>query len=306
MKLKTLEESSLVSWIISEDLAGTPPTDKEIKEMVKGYFQLVGRSTKLSKNRLARFGYRHPEIKKVSGRTIQSARYSALKSPKLSRFFDYLEQALKTFNTDGHNIHNMDETPFFPGDTGKVQMDTASSSSSSQSTAELKAPENCIHVTIIECIGAKGFHIDPFIIFPGSSSLEDFTPQNSEKVPKWLMVNKDKALLDSDVCLKWLNEVFIPQTTPSNPEEYRLLILDSHFIHLSKKFIFTSWKYKIALLYLPAHSTHLLQPLDVCCLGPLKKAYQDLVDDVLKTCDLDVENDVFLFYYNKAREKNIE
>jgi hypothetical protein len=54
---------------------------------------------------------------------------------------------------------------------------------------------------------------------------------------------------------------------------YRLLILDGHESHNSVEFNEYCSEHKIITLCMPAHSSHLLQPLDVGCFSPLKRAY---------------------------------
>ncbi len=54
---------------------------------------------------------------------------------------------------------------------------------------------------------------------------------------------------------------------------YRLLILDGHESHHSTEFELFCKTENIATLYMPPHSSHFLQPLDVGCFGPLKQAY---------------------------------
>jgi hypothetical protein len=54
---------------------------------------------------------------------------------------------------------------------------------------------------------------------------------------------------------------------------YRLLILDGHESHHSAGFELHCKEHKIITLCMPAHSSHILQPLDVGCFGPLKQAY---------------------------------
>jgi hypothetical protein len=54
---------------------------------------------------------------------------------------------------------------------------------------------------------------------------------------------------------------------------YRLLILDGHGSHLTIEFEDFCKAHHIITLCMPPHSSHLLQPLDVGCFGPLKKAY---------------------------------
>ena len=51
------------------------------------------------------------------------------------------------------------------------------------------------------------------------------------------------------------------------------LIYDGHASHVSLDVIEWTKKKKIILFVLPPHTSYLLQPLDVGCLGPFKSAY---------------------------------
>ena len=55
---------------------------------------------------------------------------------------------------------------------------------------------------------------------------------------------------------------------------YRMLIVDGHSSHIAWPVVEYALDHDIILYCLPAHSTHLMQPLDVACFGPLAKAYQ--------------------------------
>lgn len=52
-----------------------------------------------------------------------------------------------------------------------------------------------------------------------------------------------------------------------------MLILDGHASHISTAAIEFCIRQKIILLCLPAHTTHILQPLDVGVFGPLGKLH---------------------------------
>jgi hypothetical protein len=56
---------------------------------------------------------------------------------------------------------------------------------------------------------------------------------------------------------------------------YRLLILNGYGSHATFRFKELAHKYKIILLYLPAHTTHRLQPLDVGIFGPQSGFYSN-------------------------------
>jgi len=60
--------------------------------------------------------------------------------------------------------------------------------------------------------------------------------------------------------------------------KYRLLILDGHTSHFNWAFFEFCLNNKIIPFCLPAHSTHLLQPLDVGLFGPLQRYYSNGLD----------------------------
>jgi hypothetical protein len=56
--------------------------------------------------------------------------------------------------------------------------------------------------------------------------------------------------------------------------EWRLLVIGGHHTHTTVDFMWECFLNKIYILFLPAHSTHFLQPLDVAVFAPLKKAFR--------------------------------
>lgn len=74
--------------------------------------------------------------------------------------------------------------------------------------------------------------------------------------------------------MEWLKTVFIPQTVPRDPLEPRLLILDGHGSHETLEFMWECYLANIYLLFLPPHTSHVLQPLDLMVFAALKNAYR--------------------------------
>src|SRR5450755_3716280 len=71
-------------------------------------------------------------------------------------------------------------------------------------------------------------------------------------------------------------------------EAYRLLLLNNHNNYATFEFKLLANKYKIILLYLPAHTTHRLQPLDIGIFGPLTYFYSNEVVDFSRWSGLNV------------------
>jgi hypothetical protein len=70
--------------------------------------------------------------------------------------------------------------------------------------------------------------------------------------------------------LEWVRH-FEEFTAPRKVGVYRLLVLDGHESHHSDAFEEYCKERNIITLYIPAYSSHLLQPLDFSWFSPLKR-----------------------------------
>ena len=75
------------------------------------------------------------------------------------------------------------------------------------------------------------------------------------------------------MALEWLEKVFIPQTKPRD-RLARLFILNGHRSHETTDFHWKCLEHDIYLLFLPAHTLHVLQPLDLIVFSSLKRLYR--------------------------------
>lgn len=80
---------------------------------------------------------------------------------------------------------------------------------------------------------------------------------------------------DNELGLKWFEEHFQPLTkNTSRASRWRILVYDGHASHITTGVIQFCIKHNIALLCLPPHKTHILQPLDIKLFASLQIAYQ--------------------------------
>jgi len=54
-----------------------------------------------------------------------------------------------------------------------------------------------------------------------------------------------------------------------------MLCVDNHNSHITTQFMYECFIHDIQLAYLPSHSTHVLQPLDVGCFRCLSESIED-------------------------------
>lgn len=73
--------------------------------------------------------------------------------------------------------------------------------------------------------------------------------------------------MTSELFLNWFTKSFVPHVKGDTPS---LLIFDGHSSHVTADLITAAQANGITILKLPAHTSHILQPLDVACFRGLK------------------------------------
>jgi hypothetical protein len=81
--------------------------------------------------------------------------------------------------------------------------------------------------------------------------------------------------------------------------------VDGHESYNNYKFHKYCEEQKIIALCMPLHSSHLLQPLDVGCFAPLKRAYGDQISGLAQYSTKQIKKEAFLLAFRAAFEKAI-
>jgi hypothetical protein len=174
--------------------------------------------------------------------------------------------------------------------------------SSKKKKAYIKSLENREWVSIIESVSATGRKLRCVVIFKGQSL--QTTWFRSESVPDWLYTTSENGWTSKAIGAEWLQRIYIPESAPQL-DRYRLLLLDAHSSHVDIEFLWLCKQNKIELLFLPAHSTHLLQPLDLSVFSVTKTKYRNQIRDLASLDDAaPIKKERFITYYYKAREES--
>lgn len=84
---------------------------------------------------------------------------------------------------------------------------------------------------------------------------------------------------------------------------YRMLILDGHSSYATTEFDKFCTDKRIIPLYMPPHSSHILQPLDISCFSPLKHIYGRSTTEMMQKGIHSICKDDFLFLYPSAHQR---
>ena len=130
-----------------------------------------------------------------------------------------------------------------------------------------------------------------------------FTDDN---IPDWQIATSSKCWTANCIALRWLKGIFLlpetARTLPNGRLAPRLLVLDGHGSHVNVEFMWECKQNSVELLFLLAHSSHVLQPLDLGTFSPLKSRYRREIADLACIDDAaPVKKRRFVRCYQKAR-----
>ncbi len=165
------------------------------------------------------------------------------------------------------------------------------------------APHTRESATILECVSASGCPIRPTIILKAKTHRNTWYPNNKNGPAGWYYATSPNGYTDDELGLLWLEKVFEEQTASLARGQRQIRITDGHGSHETADFLTFCFSHNIMLLRLPAHTSHLTQPLDVGCFGPLKKYYRDEVERLCQGGANKIQKRTFIDIYNYARTK---
>ncbi|KAG6989282.1 hypothetical protein FocnCong_v021175 [Fusarium oxysporum f. sp. conglutinans] len=261
------QEDDLVNYIIERERAFQPLTKKDIHDFAQALSSVNGQVCYIGKNWVDRFFTRHSSIELKPSRVIESARKRCVTKESLSEYYDGLNWVVNMKKITRPYMYNVDETGVQIGETnGGIVAGTAMTSSS-----ERIKSDNTTWSSIIESVSADGRRLTPCVVFTGENLQGQWFPA---VFPDWKYTCSPTGWSNSDIFVRWFMGVFVPQTKPKDPNQWRLLVLDQHKSHITAELMKKAWLHKIWLSWLPSHSSHITQPLDVAVFGPLKTYYR--------------------------------
>lgn len=196
-------------------------------------------------------------------------------------------------------IFNFGETGFTMGIISASKFITSSEISGKP---QLLWPGNREWVTTIKCTNASGWAIPSTITFKGKVPKEGWF-EEACLPDDWRIELSPNGWTSDETGLRWLQKCFIPATTSRKVGRHQLLVIDDHGSHLTPQFNKVCNDNNMIAICMPAHSSHLLQPLDIGCFGPLKRAYGSLVDSKMRLGFSHINKLDFLKAYTEAHRE---
>jgi hypothetical protein len=252
------------------------------------------------------FVKRQPELRTRYTRRYDYQRAKCEDQKVIREWFALVRNVKAKYGIVDDDIYNFDETGFI---MGIIFAGMVVTTSDGRSKAKLAQPGNREWATVIQGVNALGWAIPPFIILAAQYHLANWYTECNLPAD-WRIATTDNGWTTNAVGLDWIKH-FDFHTAPRTKGKYRLLILDGHESHHSTEFELYCQQNNIITLCMPPHSSHLLQPLDVGCFGPLKQAYGRQVEDLMRVHINHVSKLEFLCAFRQAffastTERNIQ
>ncbi|KAF7573919.1 hypothetical protein PtrM4_055420 [Pyrenophora tritici-repentis] len=198
--------------------------------------------------------------------------------PALIRtWFKLVEETKAKYGICDEDVYNFDEAGFM---MGKITTQLVITGAERRGRPKTLQPGNREWVTLIAAISAAGWLVPPFLIFAGQYHLSAWYEE--AEIPRdWAIAVSDNGWTNNELGVEWLKH-FNAHTQARSIGARRLLIVDGHKSHQSLAFQELCKENNIYTLCMPPHSSHLLQPLDVGCFSPLKRAYSREVESLMR------------------------
>ena len=246
-----------------------------------------------------RFLQRYPHLKSRYSRKYDYQRALCEDSEKILAWFGRVQKTIEENGVLECDIYNFDETGFQMGIASTAKVVTRSDRKNRPVVVQ---PGNREWVTVIECINSIGWNLDPIIILEGKVHISTWYVGST--LPKtWRIGISDNGWTTDALIFEWLQKVFEPQTRSRTTGRYRLLILDGHGSHITPAFDKFCKEHSILTEYMPSHSSHPHQPLDVSCFSVIKQAYGNLVKAEIGLGVHYIDKPLFLELIQDARKK---
>jgi DDE superfamily endonuclease/helix-turn-helix, Psq domain len=303
--LTELEESTIVQYILDLDSRSFPPRLCDVEDMANRL--LAARDApKVGKRWASNFVKRQSQLKTRSFRRYDYQRAKCEDPEIICAWFALVRNTIAKYGIAESDIYNFDETGFM---MGIISTGTVVTSSERRSNAKLAQPGNREWVTVIQGVNSQGWSIPPFIIVAGKYHLSSWY-ENSTLPQDCVIATSDNGWTTNERGLEWIQH-FDKHTKPRTTGGYRLLLMDGHESHHSTDFELYCKDKNIITLCMPPHSSHILQPLDVGCFGPLKQAYGRQIEKKMRAGTSHITKDdffpaFFAAFQDAMTEKNVQ
>ena len=266
------EEEEMVCFLNICATLGYARSKKQVVSLVQFLVSAKGLNVKVSDGWWQGFVKRHGNLTLRAAEPLAYARAISSQPEVLNQYYTVLEETLEKHELFDKpcQIYNLDETGM-PLDPRPPKVVCPKGTKHAQSIGSGSKAQ----ITALCCCNAAGSVMPPMIIFDRQTLKPELTVG---EIPGTMYGLSKNGWIDAELFELWFKHHFLTHAPPVRP---LLLIMDGHSSHFQPQVIRMAAKEDIIMFVLPPHSTHLTQPLDCGCFGPLKTAWRNVCKEYL-------------------------
>ncbi|KAK6823615.1 hypothetical protein PG987_013872 [Apiospora arundinis] len=239
-----------------------------------------------------------PQLKTRLSRVYDYQRALCEDPKKIAAWFELFRNIRAKYGILDEDLYNFDETGFMMGQIASSMVVTGADRDGKRKKVQ---PGNREWTTAIQGVCADGWCVPPSIAVKGKIHLANWYADST--LPRdWVIKPTSNGWTDNETGLDWIRH-FDKHTAARTKGTYRMLVIDGHESHVSAEFQAFCKEKNIITVSMPPHSSHLLQPLDVGCFGPLKRAYGREIEGFMKSHINHITKVEFLIAFRAAFSK---
>lgn len=230
---------------------------------------------------------------------MPSNRAKASNSKTMDDWFSQVKKVYdeNDFHTKPYHVFNCDETGM-QCDLGKLKLICRKGLSNPKRLCNSNQKKM---YTVLACCNEFGSFLPVHIMFRGKRLMANWVkggPANAT------YSTSKSGWMEGDQFSEWFNKTFIPHCNKLAGS--KILFLGGHASHLTIELVEKAKANNIILFKLPAHTSHLIQPLDVGVFKTTKLKWKEILNAHIKTTGFrDISNDVFTKLMVKVTEKGM-
>ena len=299
------EEDAVVDWCGRMADMGFPVTVRMLLSMAVAILRARGNQLIPGPRWPGRFFSRHPTINLKYVQYLEKVRAKVSATvEELETWYRKLRHLMRQYKIEPQNLWNCDEKGIIMGLAVGRQKAIVRSSARQKVAVTDGNREFC---SVLESVNAIGEVIPPFVVWANKVHCVGFYGDDSRPAT---FSRSPSGYMDDELGFDFISKHFDHYTTPipsidltmadttetrdttsttpgpsriapPGDTSYRMLIVDGHSSHIAWPVVEYALDHRIILYCLPAHSTHLMQPLDVACFGPLARAYRSALQSFI-------------------------
>ena len=281
------EEEAIVDWCSRMADMGFPVTVRMLLSMAVAILRARGNKLIPGSHWPARFFARHHTINLKYVQYLEKVRAKVSATvEELEIWYRKLRHLMRQYKITPDNLWNCDEKGIIMGlAVGRQKAIVRSSTRQKVAITD----GNCEFCSVLESVNAVGDVIPPFVVWANKVHCVEFYADGDDRPATFSW--SPSGYMDDELGFDFISKHFDRYTTPAidlttdsevtPPKAYRMLIVDGHSSHITWPVVEYALDHQIILYCLPAHSTHLMQPLDVACFGPLARAYRSALQSFI-------------------------